>query len=550
MESMQTQQTHLDDIIIIHLDLFMSIGKNHLQGNLKFKETMRKLVETYTCFTDHHYFKQQDGHQKNKGFQQAHNQNQNNQNNQNNQGTYNRQKPSFLKRELTKDEKVHKEFTALMNKLTDENCGRLTTEFLTHVFNKEFVSMYVNCLWNNIYKQAEYQDNFIAIIWKMIERDTPISIVQAIFKEKMDAYTKNREFLIELPQLTEGESYDEFCDFVKEKKYSIGKLQAFLKLSKLSPVGQLLIVEQPVEQFITPMIDALTNIDQSTHNWGIVDVIIDHIQAVYENLDNKMVLAEKMTHWLSINTTCPSKTKFKILNICDIIQAKYKEENNNLYTPPNRQSLKRSIVNKISLLSNISTTISTVSTITNTGNHGAATATTTATAATAATSTVIPEPRPAWGPNGIHHQKFRNNAGELQEGPGFLQSEGVQNGDRQLEGACNRDSDHSRHSGNQRHWGRNSKENSGNPRNWNARKGGEDRGRDRGRAGGSRRPDECVRSRPNKGEGSGSGRNNVDRRPEKEGSRGRSNRGEREGGGDGEAKKDKEIKENRENRER
>jgi len=129
--------------------------------------------------------------------------------------------------------KVEKDFIALMNKLSVQNVAAIEAQ-LWRFFQPLLFTFYTNHLWTLMYRQATFNALYVAMLRQVHDRlgEDDRAKLRAVMRGHADAFIRDFAASLAPMVLPAGEDYDEFCDAVKLKKQSVGKVAALCAMAK------------------------------------------------------------------------------------------------------------------------------------------------------------------------------------------------------------------------------------------------------------------------------------------------------------------------------
>ena len=217
---------------------------------------------------------------------------------------------------LTPDVKVHREFVALMNKMTHSNKLAVTKTFSAS-YDANYIEVYVPVVWDMMLRATEYQTLYVDILLIIENAD-----IGSIWKE----YIGGKRWLPPADMQVLGPDntdYDEFCDFVKWKKRAIASVHALLLLSSIK------MLENDVIRELTPLLlcDCRQAIDENTAS---ANVLIEQIFVLCDKVhgdtqterDAKALIRDFATTFKARGPDLQPSTRFKIYDLYEKIDPK------------------------------------------------------------------------------------------------------------------------------------------------------------------------------------------------------------------------------------
>jgi hypothetical protein len=133
-------------------------------------------------------------------------------------------------RELSRENLAKKDFLALMNKLSDQN-QRTIYQGIKNVFREDFVALYAGLLWDMMQRGADFTPLYMGAHDALVAVSKSPDAWKGEWAARWDAFCAAAAWAPAV-HLLEEEDYDEFCDFVKWKKRTLGALRAWVSLAE------------------------------------------------------------------------------------------------------------------------------------------------------------------------------------------------------------------------------------------------------------------------------------------------------------------------------
>lgn len=124
-----------------------------------------------------------------------------------------------------------KDLTSLLNKVTVANLQSVKSQVVT-MFRPEFIDIFVSSLWSYFKIQPSFQDVYIQLLREVL---TNISYdnackINLIWQNIWDAYRRDETWKISNEVIGRLQLYDDFCDYIKEKKRLNAEAEGFSRL--------------------------------------------------------------------------------------------------------------------------------------------------------------------------------------------------------------------------------------------------------------------------------------------------------------------------------
>jgi hypothetical protein len=244
----------METVIIPYEDIVDFKKTYSYKDNFINKSNITEVISNYKCFTesdDTYYFKK---HYKKNKFTN---------------GKSNKERPRIGNQDISKEAIITKDFQGLLNKLSKSNYSTILIS-IEKQFIEDNLFIYIEILWKYFQKQPNYQDLYINIldnIYELIKNDDTRKQFNQYWKNKWVNFINNNEWIISKQMIkdslndNENEGYDEFCDYVKEKKRLIAVAQSWARMYNSNYI-------QDIDTFIVHLIESIINIDTD----DIVDV--------------------------------------------------------------------------------------------------------------------------------------------------------------------------------------------------------------------------------------------------------------------------------------
>lgn len=214
--------------------------------------------------------------------------------------------------------KVEKDFIALMNKLSIQNHGAIEAQ-LWRFFQPLLFTFYTNHLWSLMYRQPSFNALYVGVLRQVHDRlgEEDRAKLKAVMRSHFEAVF--RGFAASMPPmiLPAGEDYDEFCDAVRLKKQSVGKVAALcasLKAGLLEDGGGTAFTAEEVLRRLTDEVPPAVEPE-------MVSIWTEHVQAALGVLD--LSLTEPSSQRLRAavdrlaSATLPPKARFRIIDLAE-----------------------------------------------------------------------------------------------------------------------------------------------------------------------------------------------------------------------------------------
>lgn len=219
-------------------------------------------------------------------------------------------------RELSRESLARKDFLALMNKLSMQNKEHIF-KTIRNVFREDCIHVYVQILWDMMQRSSDFIPLYISAQDVLSSASKSSSLWKSqwanIWEQfiEMQSWTPSKEIIEQ-----DHEDYNEFCDFVKWKKRTLGALKALIALSSKG------WIEHNIGAYLLPIL--MTNceeqLNQSNGN-KVTDSYIEEMITLLANGDGawKELVHPWVTHMLDTKQhTLRHATRFKMFDLNDL----------------------------------------------------------------------------------------------------------------------------------------------------------------------------------------------------------------------------------------
>lgn len=133
---------------------------------------------------------------------------------------------------------IKKELQSLLNKLTETNFQTILVKVI-QLFDMTYVSIFIDIIWSYLQRQPDFQVLYIQMIEKIYEKLSEDSYIEIgiVWNGIWRKYLSVKEWKLNKELVETSHNYNDFCDYVKEKKRSISTIQAWARLINLGIVS-------------------------------------------------------------------------------------------------------------------------------------------------------------------------------------------------------------------------------------------------------------------------------------------------------------------------
>ena len=199
-------------------------------------------------------------------------------------------------------------------------------------FHVDYIELFMSILWNAIQLQPDFQEIYIHMlqqIYKSVEDDWVI-VLNTQWNTIWCQYIENHQWRLPYDLVEKSHNYNDFCDYVKEKKRLISLSQAWARLINLG-----MIQTEPfnlISQILKHIHQDL-QIENPVHRTCIecyVEQCKENYKALRINLQKK--IPDNVYHkMLDLKTfDLPKSCYFKVVDLIELI-----EKNENLVSKKN-----------------------------------------------------------------------------------------------------------------------------------------------------------------------------------------------------------------------
>jgi len=225
-----------------------------------------------------------------------------------------------LNRELSKEDRIKRDFMGFINKLTDANVKNISSYFNNNLYI-EYIDIYIRLLWEAMLRSADFQHLYIQCLEEICKQVDN----QNNFNYKLEAiwllYKTDTKW-IPVDELINDKNYDDFCDFVKWKKTAITYIQSFAKCIHKSWLSQNIYADL-IDEFIGSIKNFLID---SPEGCKVIDALYDQLLIILEytskSQDEPVIIFISLQ--LNSSSTYRPSTRFKIYDIKEFLDRKSK----------------------------------------------------------------------------------------------------------------------------------------------------------------------------------------------------------------------------------
>lgn len=215
-----------EPIVIPFSDLLncLNTTKHWISNNV-----LQEILTKYTCFTektDHrfgHYSKWNNGNHSSKNYMH--------------QNTSVKERPKIGIKDTSKEASFKKDVQSLLNKLTHQNYDIILKK-IKHQFHVDYIELFTSIIWNAIQLQPDFQELYIRMLRQIYStiQDEWVSVSNHQWNMIWTNYIEFNQWKLPYELVEKSHNYNDFCDYVKEKKRLISISQAWARFINLGMI--------------------------------------------------------------------------------------------------------------------------------------------------------------------------------------------------------------------------------------------------------------------------------------------------------------------------
>lgn len=213
-----SRSTGMCDFVVIQLsaDQFLSL-RSFVSSHGKLQEKREFLLKTFPCFTSPTTLPQPSTfhakHKRSHRHEQKGNRS---------------EKVKIGCRDLSRENFGRKDFMALMNKMTLANKDTIL-QSIRNVYRDDCQSIYTEITWSMMQKSPEFHELHLSVLETIRDITTRSSDWQHSWCDIGRVFLVDKKW-IPSETILDSEDYDEFCEFVKWRKYTVAAIKALCML--------------------------------------------------------------------------------------------------------------------------------------------------------------------------------------------------------------------------------------------------------------------------------------------------------------------------------
>ena len=145
-----------------------------------------------------------------------------------------KERPKIGNRDTSKEATLKKDVQSLLNKLTHQNYETILKKIKDH-FHVDYIELFMSIIWNAIQLQPDFQDLYIRMlrhIYTSVE-DEWVTLSNQQWDTIWKNYIQQHQWKLPYDLVERSHNYNDFCDYVKEKKRLISIAQAWARFINL-----------------------------------------------------------------------------------------------------------------------------------------------------------------------------------------------------------------------------------------------------------------------------------------------------------------------------
>jgi hypothetical protein len=153
------------------------------------------------------------------------------------QATSLRERPKIGNKDTSKEAILKKEIQSLLNKLSHQNYETILKQMKKH-FHIDHMELFMTILWNAIQLQPDFQELYIHMLQQIYQsvQDEWVVLLNSQWNMIWTQYIENYQWRLPYELVERSHNYNDFCDYVKEKKRLISISQAWARLINLGMI--------------------------------------------------------------------------------------------------------------------------------------------------------------------------------------------------------------------------------------------------------------------------------------------------------------------------
>ena len=226
------------------------------------------------------------------------------------------ERPTIGNKDVSPENTSRKDFQTLLNKLTDSNLDTMIRKMRVQ-FNKDFLNIYIDLLYESFKKQPHFQSLYISIletIYQLLTDDDILNMNLICL-----SYIQHKRWILNEDLILHSENYDMFCEYLKQKKISIALAQAW---GRLLGIGSINI--DPYE-WLLDIVNYCMHMD-FTNKYHITsfDCYIEQMKEFYKvlpkHLQNNISMSYIHKIYYLQQLSLPKKGYFKLLELLELLE--------------------------------------------------------------------------------------------------------------------------------------------------------------------------------------------------------------------------------------
>jgi hypothetical protein len=232
-----------------------------------------------------------------------------------------KERPKIGNKDTSKEAILKKDIQSLLNKLTHQNYEIILKQIKGH-FHVDHMELFMSILWNAIQLQPDFQELYIHMLQQIYHsvQDEWVILLNAQWNTIWCHYIEQHQWKLPYDLVERSHNYNDFCDYVKEKKRLISISQAWARLINLG-----MIQTEPFHLIseILQHIHRDLQIENPVHRMCI-ECYIEQCKEYYKTLRihlQKKIPDQVYRHILDIKQfDLPKSCYFKVVDFIELIE--------------------------------------------------------------------------------------------------------------------------------------------------------------------------------------------------------------------------------------
>lgn len=148
-----------------------------------------------------------------------------------------RERPKIGNQDPSKENVFRKELMSVLNKLTMANLDTIIRQTRV-IFQIEHMDFFVRILWEYFKRQPDFQPLYVQLLESIYQllSDDDILEMNLLWSKLWNEYIQEEQWKMEYSLIEQSYNYDDFCEYLKEKKKKNAIAQAWGRLISLGVI--------------------------------------------------------------------------------------------------------------------------------------------------------------------------------------------------------------------------------------------------------------------------------------------------------------------------